>query len=58
MILKAERLKREQRPNLKLIVNKDYDEKVRQSQAILEAERLKRDRQVGLHSFVERLRAG
>lgn len=41
-----------------IIVNQDIDESVRQARSILEAERLKRERQVGLHSFVEKLRTG
>ena len=39
-----------------IIENRDIDESVGKARSILEAERLKRDRQVGLHSFVERLR--
>ena len=41
-----------------IVVNRNIDESVRQARSILEAERRRRERQVGLHSFVERLRAG
>jgi guanylate kinase len=39
-----------------VIVNRDLRDSVRQVRAILEAERLRRERQVGLASFVNRLR--
>jgi guanylate kinase len=41
-----------------VIVNRDVEESLSQVKAILAAERLKRERQIGLRSFVERLRAG
>ena len=41
-----------------VVVNVDFEESVRQVQAILEAERLKRPRLVGLSDFVTRLRQG
>ena len=41
-----------------IIVNRDIDESVDKARSILEAERLRRERQIGLHRFVERLRAG
>lgn len=41
-----------------VVVNVDFEESVRQVQAILEAERLKRQRLVGLSDFVTRLRQG
>jgi guanylate kinase len=41
-----------------ILVNRDIDVAVAQVKAILQAERLRRDRQVGLTSFVKKLRAG
>ena len=41
-----------------IIVNRDIDESVGKARSILEAERLRRERQIGLHRFVEGLRAG
>jgi len=41
-----------------VVVNVDFEESVRQVQAILMAERLKRQRLVGLSDFVTRLRQG
>ena len=41
-----------------ILVNSDLDQAVANVRSILEAERLRRDRQVGLTSFVKRLRAG
>jgi guanylate kinase len=41
-----------------VVVNVDFEESVRQVQAILEAERLKRQRLVGLSDFVTRVRQG
>lgn len=41
-----------------VVVNVDFEECVRQVQAILSAERLKRPRQIGLSDFVTRLRQG
>lgn len=41
-----------------VVVNVDFDDSVRQVQAILEAERLKRPRLIGLSDFVTRLRQG
>ncbi len=41
-----------------ILVNSDLDQAVADVRSILEAERLRRDRQVGLTSFVKRLRAG
>lgn len=41
-----------------VIVNRDFDESVRQVEAIIQAERLRRERQVGLAAFVRRLREG
>ncbi len=41
-----------------VVVNVDFEESVRQVQAILEAERLKRQRLIGLSDFVTRLRQG
>ncbi len=41
-----------------VVVNVDFEESVRQVQAILEAERLKRPRLIGLSAFVTRLRQG
>jgi len=41
-----------------IVVNRDLEDSVTQVQAILTAERLRRPRQVGLHDFVEGLRAG
>ncbi len=41
-----------------VVVNVDFEESVRQVQAILEAERLKRTRLIGLSDFVTRLRQG
>ncbi len=41
-----------------IVVNRDLKDSVSQVQAILTAERLRRRRQVGLHDFVEGLRAG
>jgi guanylate kinase len=41
-----------------IIVNQDFDESVRNVEAILTAERLRRTRQVGLIDFVKRLRDG
>jgi len=41
-----------------VIVNRDLDDSVRQTQAILTAERARRERQVGLAEFVNRLRSG
>jgi guanylate kinase len=41
-----------------VVVNVDFEESVRQVQAILEAERLKRQRLVGLSDFVTRVRRG
>ncbi len=41
-----------------VVVNVDFEESVRQVQAILEAERLKRPRLIGLSDFVTRLRQG
>ena len=40
-----------------VIVNEEIDESVAHVRAILQAERLKRERQIGLHDFVEKLRA-
>jgi guanylate kinase len=40
------------------VVNIDFEESVRQVQAILKAERLKRPRLIGLSDFVTRLRQG
>ena len=41
-----------------IIVNRDFDESVRNVEAILTTERLRRTRQVGLTDFVKRLRDG
>jgi guanylate kinase len=41
-----------------VVVNVDFEESVRQVEAILKAERLKRPRLVGLSDFVTRLRQG
>jgi guanylate kinase len=41
-----------------VVVNVDFEESVRQVQAILSAERLKRPRLIGLSDFVTRLRQG
>ncbi len=41
-----------------VIVNRDFDESVRQVEAIIQAERLRRERQIGLAAFVRRLREG
>ena len=41
-----------------IVINWEIGRSVTEARSILEAERLKRERQVGLHSFVERLRAG
>ena len=41
-----------------IIVNQDFDESVRNVEAILTAERLRRGRQLGLTDFVKRLRDG
>lgn len=41
-----------------VIVNVDFDESVRNAEAILRAERLRRRRQTGLSNFVTRLRQG
>lgn len=41
-----------------VIVNHDFDDSVRQVEAIVQAERLKRERQVGLAAFVRLLREG
>ena len=41
-----------------IIVNRDIDSSVRETQAILAAERLRRERQVGLSEFVNSLRGG
>jgi len=41
-----------------VLVNRDFDESVRQVEAIIQAERLRRARQVGLAAFVRLLREG
>jgi len=41
-----------------IIVNRDIEHSIAEARAILTAERLRLDRQVGLHGFVEGLRAG
>ncbi len=41
-----------------VIVNRDFDESVKQVEAIVQAERLRRERQVGLSAFVRDLREG
>jgi len=41
-----------------VIVNRDFDESVRQVEAIVQAERQRRERQVGLGAFVRWLREG
>jgi guanylate kinase len=41
-----------------VIVNRDFEESVRQVEAIVQAERLRRERQIGLAAFVKELREG